>query len=56
MVSMTVCFAFCVTGNCNDKTLGRTSGLPGAMNYLYTYLWGQAPTPLINDLNEQALW
>ena len=25
--------------------IGRTSGLPGAMNYLYTYLWGQAPTP-----------
>ena len=21
MVSMTVCFAFCVTGNCNEKTL-----------------------------------
>ena len=21
MVSLTVCFAFCVTGNCNEKTL-----------------------------------
>ena len=34
----------------------RTSGLPGAINYLLVIYGGKPPHPLISDLNKQVLW